>query len=127
MENRKPNTKCDLCGKDIYIRPNRLKTSKFKSCSIECSKKLRSEFSKGELNHQFGLKKELNSSYKNNLEKIKNGYKYIRDYEHPHNVEGWVREHRVVAEKYLLNNENSILINDKLYLKKRIRGTSQRF
>lgn len=120
MHNRKPNTKCDLCGKDIYIRPSRLKTSKFKSCSMECSKVLRSENSKGQKNHQYGLKGKLNSSYKGHERKIKNGYVYLRIDEHPFSVEGWIREHRVIAEKYHLNNNNSVEINGVRYLKQEL-------
>ena len=120
MCNRKPNTKCDLCGKDIYIRPNRLKTSKFKSCSMECSKVLRSENSKGQKNHQYGLKGKLNSSYKGHDKKIKNGYVYLRIDEHPFSIKGWVREHRIIAEKHHLDDNNSVEINGVRYLKQEL-------
>lgn len=111
------NSFCDYCGKPIYIKPNRLKTQKNKACCMEHSKILRSVYFKGENNHQFGKKGKLNSSYNNKNEKIKNNYKFIRDYEHPFNVKGWVREHRIIAEKFLLNDDNSIIINGKKYLK----------
>lgn len=34
--NRKPNTKCDTCSKDIYRRPNELKRFRHKFCSKIC-------------------------------------------------------------------------------------------
>lgn len=47
----------------------------------------------------------------------KNGYIYERVMSHPFSDEdGWVRQHRLVAEKYLLNNENSVCIDGKMYL-----------
>lgn len=44
-------------------------------------------------------------------------YKLIRCEEHPFaNKDGFVFEHRLVAEKYLLNENNSEIINGKKYL-----------
>jgi len=46
------------------------------------------------------------------------GYIKIRCLEHPFkDCDGFVFEHRLVAEKYLLNDKNSIEINGKRYLK----------
>lgn len=65
--NKKPNCKCVVCGKPMYMkqtRLDRLKNHKI-TCSNKCSNILRSDWMKGENNHQFGLRGELNSSYKN--------------------------------------------------------------
>ena len=60
-----PNCKCVVCGKDMYIRPNRIKRAKHGvTCSKECSSKNRSKWFSGAGNHQFGLKEDLNSSFK---------------------------------------------------------------
>lgn len=46
------------------------------------------------------------------------GYVKIRKSEHPFkDCDGFVFEHRLVAEKYLLTDKNSITINGKRYLK----------
>lgn len=115
--NKAYNHRCDNCGKEMYVKPYRFKRSKRICCSLECSNKLRKEWFKGENNHQYGLKRDLNPTYIGHTKKMKNGYIFIRDYNHPFaDTNGWVREHRVVAEKYLLNDENSIVINGKKYL-----------
>lgn len=116
--NRTPNTVCEICGTPCYIRPSRLKVQKHITCSRTCNAIARKRWIIGEGNHQFGLKGEINSSYKGHREKIKSGYRFIRVPEHPFaEKQGWVREHRLVAERYLLTEENSIEINGELYLK----------
>lgn len=71
----------------------------------------------GEGNHQYGLKGRDNPTWKSD-EKISNyGYKLIRVLDHPfRNKKDWVFEHRLVAEKYLLNDDNSVEINGEKYL-----------
>lgn len=46
------------------------------------------------------------------------GYKYIKpDEQHPFvNKDGYIPEHRLIAEKYLLNDSNSVIIDCKKYL-----------
>lgn len=69
-------------------------------------------------NHRYNLKGELCAAYKGKIEVIKNGYRFIRVKDHPFsNDQGFIREHRLVAEKYLLTKENSVKINGKRYLK----------
>ena len=114
---RTPNSICEICGKPCYVRPNALKKQKTITCSMECNKKMKSKQMSGKNNHQFGLKGKLNSSYKKVDRKIKNGYIFVRCEEHPFSIEGWIREHRIIAEKFLLNDENSIIINNKKFLK----------
>lgn len=49
--------------------------------------------------------------------KIHCGYYWIYLPDHPLSTKsGYIREHRVVAEKYLLNEDNSIKINDEYFL-----------
>ena len=48
---------------------------------------------------------------------IKHGYRLIKCIDHPFaNSRGYVNEHRLVAEQYLLNDNNSIVINNMKYL-----------
>lgn len=115
--NKKPNTVCTYCGRLIYIKPTRLKRSKNVCCSLECSNKLRKTTTLGENNHQYGLKGPLNDSFKGDKIKNKTGYILVYCGDHPFGDErGRIREHRLVAEKFLLNNENSIIIDGKRYL-----------
>lgn len=112
------NCICDFCGKVFHRKPNQIKRNKkFNVCSQECNIAIRSILMRGDGNHQFGLIGELNDSWKSN-ERISNyGYRLIRNLEHPFkNCDGFVFEHRLIAEQYLLTNENSIIINDKQYL-----------
>ena len=116
--NRTPNTVCEVCGKPCYKSPYRLKVQKHITCSKACDSIARSKWMKGEGNHQYGLKGELNASYIGKTEKIKSGYKFVRVDNHPFSeAQGWIREHRLIAEQYLLNDENSIEINGHKYLK----------
>lgn len=64
--NDPPNCKCAVCGKDLYIKPSHLSSRKHKevTCSKKCSNKLRETTYLGANNHQFGLKGNLNASFK---------------------------------------------------------------
>lgn len=72
----------------------------------------------GENNHQWMKRGKENSSWKSD-EKITNyGYKKIRCLDHPfRDIDNFVFEHRLVAEKFLLNEENSIEIDGSKYLR----------
>jgi hypothetical protein len=82
------------------MRPSRLKRVKNGiCCSKECTYKLKSEYTKGDGNHQFGLKGELNSSFKG-IEIIHHDYVYEYFPNHPKcNKDGRVRQHRLIIEK----------------------------
>ena len=72
---------------------------------------------KGEGNHQFGLKGSKNASWKSDKKITTYGYIQTRNLNHPFkDKQDFVLEHRLIAEKYLLNDENSIEINGKRYL-----------
>ena len=56
--------KCEVCGKEIYRKSSYIQATQHITCSYGCAYKLRSELYTGEGNHQFGLKGDLNSSWK---------------------------------------------------------------
>lgn len=88
-------------------------------CSRECLSKYRSIIFTGEKNHQYGLKGSKNASWKSDSKITNYDYRKIRVLNHPfRDCDGFVFEHRLVAEKYLLTNENSVTIDGKRYLKK---------
>lgn len=73
----------------------------------------------GANNHQFGLLGSLNASWGKDYKITNYGYKKIRCLKRPfHDIDGFVFEHRLVAEQYLLTDENSIEIDGVKYLKK---------
>ena len=113
------NCECPTCGKRFHLKPFAVKRFKTHYCSKECFNKSKSEYMKGAGNHQYGLTREKNASYKGKKKKInRSGYVMIRDYDHPmSDKNGWVLEHRVIAEKHLLDESNSFEVNGKMYLK----------
>ena len=112
------NCQCPICAKKFHLKPYNIKKAKVNYCSKECHRIAKTEYMKGTNNHQFGLKGKKNASWKTEKKTTNYGYIKIRSLNHPFkDCDGFVFEHRLVAEKYLLNNENSIEINGKLYLK----------
>jgi len=113
---------CPICKKVFYRKKSAIAKAKdinHLTCSKECCYKLRKELYKGKGNHQYGLKGFKNSSWKSDV-RYKNDKRYtmIRALDHPFkNKYGFVPEHILVAEKYLLNENNTIIINNKKYLK----------
>lgn len=106
--------KCAYCGKLVYRRPNHTEKDKSKRfyCCTEHMGKHRKILMLGENNPNYN-----NIRRKDGDIMYKNGYIYERVISHPFGDEdGWVRQHRLVAEKYLLNDENSVCINNKRYL-----------
>lgn len=96
-----PNCKCLVCGKNMYIKPyrlSRLVDLSHITCCKKCSNILKETTYLGEKNHQFGLKGEKNSSFKNqDLEH--NGYIYEYRPGHPFgDKSSRVRQHRLVVE-----------------------------
>lgn len=119
--NKEPNCKCSICGIEMYLKPSRLKRVKNGiCCSKECTNKLKSEYSKGSKNHQYGLKGDLNSSFKGE-ETIHHEYVYEYLPNHPRaNSSGRVRQHRLIIEKnykmfnpiYFEEVNNTIILKD---------------
>jgi hypothetical protein len=114
------NIICPICNIEFHCKPSKIKKHKNICCSLECSKKLKSILMKGEGNHQYGLKGELNSTFNNGIKINNYGYRLIYSPNHPFcNHAGYVLEHRLVAEKYLLTDITSIEINGNRYLKQK--------
>ena len=118
QENRKPNTRCPVCNKNFWCKPSHLERFKQVSCSKECGQVLKKKRMMGQNNHQFNLKGKDNPSWKSDTKISTYGYRLVRVLDHPFkNSSGFVFEHRLVAEKYLLKENNSVEVNGKLYLK----------
>lgn len=112
------NCTCDYCGKYFYKKPNKIKKSKHNYCSDECRINGSKEYFKGENNPMYGKKGSLSSRWKSDTEITDNGYIAIRNDKHPFkNSRGFVLKHRLIAEDNLLDNNNSVEIDGKLYLK----------
>lgn len=103
--NKTPNCKCEICGKDMYMKPYRLSRLKHNiTCSKECCFKLKSIYSKGDGNHQYGLIGDLNKSFKNKDLITSCGYilEYCPGHPYPHDksTKGVrVLQHRLVVER----------------------------
>ena len=55
---------CPICKKEFYLKQYQYYISKTHCCSRECCDKLKETLYLGKNNHQYGLKGELNSSFK---------------------------------------------------------------
>ena len=109
---------CPVCGKKFHLKPFTVKRSKTHYCSRECFRIAKHEYMKGEGNHQYGLRGKKNDSWYSDRRISRYGYIQVRCLDHPFKRHGdFVFEHRLVAEKYLLNGENAIEIDGKKYLK----------
>lgn len=117
-----PNCKCTVCGRSMYIRPNRLRRIKHGiTCSRECASRNRSVWFRGKGNHQFGLKESLNASFKSWTRISRYGYILVHKKDHPFcSSDGMVFEHRLVVEENadLFNPKYFVEIDGKKYLKK---------
>lgn len=113
------NATCCVCGKKFHCNKSQYDSCKNHYCSVECHRIAKMEYMKGEKNHQYGLKGNKNNSWKSDRRISSCGYVLVRDLNHPfRNSDDFVMEHRLVAEKCLFNDENSIEIDGKKYLKK---------
>ncbi len=112
------NVKCEICGKRYHRKPYLVNRAKHHYCSVSCHKEAKKEYMKGEGNHQYGLRGELNSSWSGGRRISTYGYVSVQQIGHPfaRSSSNYVFEHRLIAEKYLLTDENSVEINGKLYL-----------
>ena len=113
--NKTPNCKCVICNKEMYLKPSRIKRAKHGvTCSLECANKLKSQYMTGEGNHQYGLKGELNASFKGKeIIKHNNNINDIMVYDptHPYaDKSGRVRKHRLLVE------QNYKLFDSKFFL-----------
>lgn len=114
---------CAICGTSFSRKKSqidKMKDSKNVTCSKKCCYELRKILYKNEGNPQYGLTGNKNSSWKSDerYKNYSNKYTLVRAENHPYcDKSNFVPEHRLIAEKYLLTNENSVEINDKRYLK----------
>lgn len=112
------NCTCAVCGKKFHRKQFHINRFNTICCSKECGKKIRSDRMIGEKNHQYGLKGNMNSSWVSDRRISPYGYIMIRSINHPfRNSDDFVFEHRLVAEEYLLTDENSVEVDGKMYLK----------
>lgn len=111
------NMVCPICGVKFHLKPYAVKKDKHHYCSKKCHYLAKQQYTKGEKNHQYGLRGNKNASWKGG-KKLDLGYYWVYRPDHPFSVgkTGYVLEHRIVAEKYLLNDENSVVIDGKRYL-----------
>lgn len=115
--NSEKNCICAYCGKQFHRKESHIKHNIKNYCCSECSNKDKKIRYSGKGNHQYGLKGSLNTSWKSNERISVYGYKLIRQPKHPFkNSDDFVFEHRLIAEKYLLNETNSVEINGQKYL-----------
>jgi hypothetical protein len=110
------NCVCVVCGKKFHSKPSHLKRyNKQGNC---CSKKCRATYLKsiyaGKNNPNYNNRGNKNPMFKDEF--IHCGYRWIYEPNHPFAINGRVREHRIIAEQYLLTDEFSVEINGKKYL-----------
>lgn len=112
------NATCPVCGKKFHLKPYMLKDGQVHCCSMNCNKEYRRRKMSGSGNHQYGLKGPKNATFKTGVVMASNGYRKIYAPGNPfRDSDDYVLEHRLVAEKYLLTEENSVEIDGKRYLK----------
>lgn len=112
------NCTCPICGIGFHLKESAKKKTVNPCCSMNCANEIKRLVMTGKQNHQYGLRGHKNASWKSDERISSYGYKLIRSLDHPFaNSDGFVFEHRLVAEKYLLNDANSIEINGIKYLK----------
>ena len=89
------------------------------TCSKECCYALRKKLWSGEGNHQWGLKGKLNASWKSDLREQEGRYALVRCPNHPYRDDrDMVLRYILVAEEYLLTDDNSTYINGERHLKR---------
>lgn len=100
------NVVCTNCGKPFHMKPSRITKNK-RNCGYFCSKECFNEYKKtrfrGTNNHQYGLKGNLNSTFKNeDIFHCNNNVKDVLTYcpNHPYSdYRGRVFKHRLVVEQ----------------------------
>lgn len=111
------NAECFVCHKKFHRKPSHLDNVKHPVCSMECHSILNSMMYQNEGNPNYGNRGSKNPIWKSDEKISYYGYKLIRCLDHPFvNCDGFVFEHRLIAEKYLLNNNNAVIIDGKRYL-----------
>ena len=108
---------CEVCGRITYKKPGEQSKTKHMCCSMECLGRLRTTIYQGDNNPNYGNRGSSNPIWKSDERISTYGYRLIRKPDHPFcNTDKYVFEHRLVAEEFLLNDENSITIGGVNYL-----------
>lgn len=112
------NCTCPICGTKFHRKPFHINRFKHCYCSKECANKAKSIAYSGSGDHQYGLKGPLNASWNGGKTISRYGYLYEYIPSHPFaDSDGYVFQHRIVAEKFLLTDATSVDVNGKKYLK----------
>lgn len=107
---------CIICGALFYCKPSH-RVENGNCCSMECLSKHRQTIFLAENNPNYGNKGQLNPNWKSDEKISYYGYKLIRVLDHPFaNCDGFIFEHRLVAEEYLLTEDTTVVIDGKKYL-----------
>lgn len=119
------NAICPVCKKSFHVKPYHLVKVESPCCSKECDREMKKIKMTGEGNHQYGLKGELNSTFKSEFQM--NRYGYLRGYNYCHPLKSkcnYILIHRAIMEEYLRvkNKQSEFLkvIDGVLRLKKNI-------
>lgn len=120
----KPNCICEICGRHFHLKPYHLNKYKHHCCSKECINKWKAlHYLKGG-NHQYGLKGELNASFKGEeITKQNNNLIDIRVYDptHPYcDKDGRILKHRLLIEQnyWLFDQKYFETIEGRIVLKR---------
>ena len=114
------NMTCPICGKKFHLKPYAANKGKTHYCSVACRAIAQKEYCVGEGNSQYGKTGERSSKW-NGGRRRWCGYWMVQCPGHPfgRGPNEYVFEHRIVAEQYLLTEDNSVLIDGKRYLSPR--------
>ena len=112
---------CPICGKEFYLKPFYYNRASTHCCSKECSTKLKETTFGKENNHQFGLKGELNSSFKGKEIPKRNIHQVdlmVYDPENPEaNKSGRIKKHRQIIYQNK-DRFDDCIFNDEILNKK---------
>lgn len=112
-----PNCTCEVCGKQYHLKPRLAAKNHY--CSCECRHLADKEKMSGQGNPMYGKRGSQHHAWMTDTRVSIYGYMLRRVLDHPfRNCDDFVFEHRLVAEQYLLTDENSIEVDGKRYLKK---------
>lgn len=112
------NCECPICHKKFHLKQSHVKICKHNYCSRKCFYESKHETMSGKSNHQYGLKGSNNPTWKSDEMINRYGYRMVRVLDHPFKTKkrDMVLEHRLIAEKFLLTEENSVVVDGKRYL-----------